>query len=70
MVMGDVREHPQLKRIREVEQLANRINERKRKNEDYHMQLEALRKKCDKYNLDIDDYYTFNMYMDEKPGWG
>ena len=51
--MGDVFELPIVKAIKEVEELANIIKEKKNKSEEFKIELEQLKRKCLKYNLNI-----------------
>lgn len=70
--MGDVFELPIVKAIKEVEELANIIKEKKKKSEEFNNELEQLKRKCIKYNLKIEEYYTSNRNSTTttKGGWG
>ncbi|SCJ95735.1 MULTISPECIES: hypothetical protein [Clostridium] len=67
--MGDVFELPIVKAIKEVEELANIIKEKKNKSEEFKIELEQLKRKCLKYNLNIYDYYHTKSYT-SKGSWG
>ena len=43
---------------------------KKKKSEEFKNELEQLKRKCIKYNLKIDDYYTSNRGGTIKPEWG
>lgn len=67
--MGDIFELPIVKEIKEVEELANIIKEKEIKSEEFKNELEKLKRKCLKYNLDIKDYYCVKS-RSHKGMWG
>lgn len=68
--MGDVFELPIVKAIKEVEELANIIKEKKKKSEEFKTELEELKRKCLKYNLKVQDYYNSGRVFGSKSIWG
>ena len=68
--MGDVFELPIVKAIKEIEELAQTIKAKKNESEDFKSELKELKRKCLKYNLNFQDYYTSERDFASKGMWG
>lgn len=66
--MGDVFELPIVRAIREIDEIANIIKEKEKRSEDFKKELEQLKRKCIRYNLNVGDFYYKR--TSTKPGWG
>lgn len=68
--MGYVFELPIVKAIKEIEELAQTIKAKKNESEDFKSELKELKRKCLKYNLNLQDYYTSERDFASKGMWG
>lgn len=68
--MGDLFELPIVKAIKEIKELAKIIKAKENQSEDFKNELKELKRKCLKYNLNVQDYYDPERDFSSKSMWG